>query len=68
MLGVFLEERGLHQCSALRRVITSGEALSYELKERFFEKFDGVELHNLYGPTEAAVDVSWWLLSPSAVA
>jgi len=37
----------------------SGEALSLELQERYFEVLNA-PLHNLYGPTEAAVDVTSW--------
>ncbi len=59
MLQVFLEEPGLERCRQLKRVICSGEALSFELQERFFSRLDA-ELHNLYGPTEAAVDVTCW--------
>ncbi|MEG4144515.1 amino acid adenylation domain-containing protein [Microcoleus sp. Pol12B5] len=59
MLQLFLEEPGLDFCHSLKRVITSGEALSFELQERFFNRLNA-ELHNLYGPTEAAVDVSFW--------
>jgi len=59
MLQMFLEEAGLERCTTLKRVMCSGEALSLELKERFFSKFD-CELHNLYGPTEASVEVTWW--------
>ncbi|WP_445243564.1 MULTISPECIES: amino acid adenylation domain-containing protein [unclassified Microcoleus] len=59
MLQLFLEEPGLDSCHCLKRVITSGEALSFELQERFFNRLNA-ELHNLYGPTEAAVDVSFW--------
>ena len=59
MLHLFLETRGVEQCSSIKRVICSGEALSYELQSRFFERFN-IELHNLYGPTEAAVDVTYW--------
>jgi len=47
-------------------VICSGEALSYELQERFFSRFGAVELHNLYGPTEASVDVSAWRCAPGS--
>ncbi|MCX7571137.1 amino acid adenylation domain-containing protein [Tumebacillus sp. DT12] len=60
MLQVFLEEPSITRCSSLRRVMCSGEALPYDLQERFFERLSGVELHNLYGPTEAAVDVTYW--------
>jgi acyl carrier protein len=59
MLGVFLQEEGVESCSTLRQVICSGEALSYELQQRFFER-TGVALSNLYGPTEASIDVTAW--------
>lgn len=59
MLRVFLEEPGVEGCRSLRHVICSGEALSFDLQERFFQKLPA-ELHNLYGPTEAAVDVTAW--------
>jgi amino acid adenylation domain-containing protein len=59
MLRVFLQVEAAGRCTSLRRVICSGEALSYELQERFFSLMD-TELHNLYGPTEAAVDVTYW--------
>jgi amino acid adenylation domain-containing protein len=60
MLAIFLEQDDLETLSGLRRVICSGEALSYELQERFFARLGGVELHNLYGPTEASIDVTYW--------
>ncbi|HEX8353302.1 MAG TPA: amino acid adenylation domain-containing protein, partial [Pyrinomonadaceae bacterium] len=60
MLQVFLEEQELRsRCASLRRVVCSGEALTYDLQRRFFSRLDA-ELHNLYGPTEAAVDVTSW--------
>ena len=59
MLSIFLQEQGVEQCTSIKRVICSGEALSSELQKRFFERLD-TELHNLYGPTEAAVDVTYW--------
>ncbi len=60
MLQVFLEaEPDLSNCSSLKRVICSGEALPIDLQRRFLERLD-CELHNLYGPTEAAIDVSYW--------
>jgi enterobactin synthetase component F len=63
MLAAFLDApwQGL---PALRRVVTSGEALPYELTRRFFERLPEVELHNLYGPTECAVDVTAWACRP----
>ena len=60
MLQVFLDQPGLREnCKSIRAVICSGEALSYDLQNRFFASLDA-ELHNLYGPTEAAVDVTHW--------
>ncbi|HSG40128.1 MAG TPA: non-ribosomal peptide synthetase, partial [Thermoanaerobaculia bacterium] len=59
MLQAFLETPGLERCAGLRRVTASGEALPWELKERFFGRLGHAELHNLYGPTEAAVEVTF---------
>jgi len=59
MLRVFLEEPGVERCQSLRHVICSGEALPFDLQERFFRRLPA-QLHNLYGPTEAAVDVTHW--------
>ncbi len=60
MLMVFLEEDNVSTCTSLKRVLCSGEALPWNLQERFYSLMDRAELHNLYGPTEAAVDVTWW--------
>ncbi len=60
MLQAFVEEHELERCTSLRRVICSGEALPYDLQERFWTRLNHVELHNLYGPTEAAIDVTYW--------
>ncbi len=59
MLQIFVQASGLENCTSLKRVICSGEALSFELQERFFAR-SHAQLHNLYGPTEAAVDVTYW--------
>jgi amino acid adenylation domain-containing protein len=59
MLGVFLEAEGVERCTSVKWVLCSGEALPYEMQERFFERL-GAELHNLYGPTEAAIEVTHW--------
>lgn len=59
MLAIFLEEANVEQCHSLRQVVCSGEALSYELQQRFFRRLT-TRLDNLYGPTEAAVDVTYW--------
>ncbi|EAZ91849.1 non-ribosomal peptide synthetase [Crocosphaera chwakensis] len=65
MLQVFIEEPDISGCTSLKRVICSGEALPYDLQERFFAHLD-CELHNLYGPTEAAIDVSYWQCQPNS--
>ncbi len=59
MLQLFIEEREVERCRSLKRVVCSGEALPFDLQQRFFARSGG-ELHNLYGPTEAAVDVTFW--------
>ena len=59
MLQIFLMARGVENCTSLRQVICSGEALPLELQNRFFARLNA-RLHNLYGPTEAAVDVTFW--------
>jgi amino acid adenylation domain-containing protein len=59
MLQVFLDEPDINNSRGLRNVICSGEALSLELQEKFFERMQ-CQLRNLYGPTEAAIDVTHW--------
>ena len=65
MLNIFLEAPDIQRCRTLRKVFASGEALTFELQLRFFQRF-GAELHNLYGPTEAAVDVTYWRCRPDS--
>ncbi|WP_155344436.1 non-ribosomal peptide synthase/polyketide synthase [Acrocarpospora pleiomorpha] len=57
MLRAFLAEPTARDCSTLRQVMCSGEALPAALAARFHQVLDA-GLHNLYGPTEAAVDVT----------
>ena len=59
MLAVFVEQPDLSSCSSVKRVFASGEALPFELQQRFFSRMDA-ELHNLYGPTEASIEVTFW--------
>ncbi|WP_081858073.1 non-ribosomal peptide synthetase [Thiomonas sp. FB-Cd] len=68
MLHFFLDEPAATQCTSVRRVVCSGEALPRELVERFFAVLPQARLANLYGPTEAAVDVSSWECRPDASA
>ncbi|MFG2026730.1 amino acid adenylation domain-containing protein [Streptomyces sp. NPDC048825] len=65
MLQLFLEEPSAAQCTGLRRVMCSGEALPVPLANRFHQVLSA-ELHNLYGPTEASVDVTAIEVRPEA--
>ncbi|MEL6558318.1 MAG: amino acid adenylation domain-containing protein [Bacteroidota bacterium] len=60
MLAVFLAGSSAGDCSSLRRVLCSGEALTLEHVRSFRELFPTIRFDNLYGPTEAAIDVSSW--------
>ncbi|GCF09825.1 hypothetical protein KDI_33890 [Dictyobacter arantiisoli] len=62
MLQAFLfEPTTLRDCTSLRQVMCSGEALSAELQARFFALAPHhMLLSNLYGPTEASIDVTYW--------
>jgi len=63
MLERFLDDDGIRGGSrdgrTLRRVFSSGEALSASLPPRLHARLSA-DLHNLYGPTEAAIDVTCW--------
>ncbi|HEX4965502.1 MAG TPA: amino acid adenylation domain-containing protein [Thermoanaerobaculia bacterium] len=65
MLAVFLEEPRAADCTRVRLVVASGEALPPGLARRFRERLPWAALDNLYGPTEAAVDVTWHRTSPA---
>ncbi|MCX4767683.1 non-ribosomal peptide synthase/polyketide synthase [Streptomyces sp. NBC_01275] len=65
MLQLFLEEPAAAQCTGLRRVMCSGEALPVAVAHRFHDVLTA-ELHNLYGPTEASVDVTAAEIGPDA--
>ncbi|HEY1352295.1 MAG TPA: amino acid adenylation domain-containing protein, partial [Ktedonobacteraceae bacterium] len=64
MLKAFVEERDVEALQSLKRVFSSGEALSTRLQERFVSRL-GAQLHNLYGPTEASIDVTFWACNSS---
>lgn len=59
MLRAFVQAEGVESCTAVRRVIVSGEALPPDLVDQW-ESRHKAGLHNLYGPTEASIDVSFW--------
>ena len=60
MLAAFSDVLGddLVRLDSLRRVFTSGEALTAAVAGPVLRSLPTAELHNLYGPTEAAVDVT----------
>nr|WP_280480151.1 non-ribosomal peptide synthetase [Nocardia cyriacigeorgica] len=58
MLSVFVAEERADECTSLRNVFASGEALPAATAQRM-QELTGARLHNLYGPTEAAVDVTF---------
>ncbi|KAF7783783.1 hypothetical protein PRUB_a5355 [Pseudoalteromonas rubra] len=60
MLGIMLDYGALAQCTSIRQVFCSGEALQVKQVQGFRASLPDAQLHNLYGPTEAAIDVSYW--------
>ncbi|MGO3343837.1 MAG: amino acid adenylation domain-containing protein [Marinomonas sp.] len=60
MLHAFASDTNMADCTSLKRIICSGEALPAELADNVLTTMTSCELHNLYGPTEAAIDVSYW--------
>ena len=58
MLQSWLAEPGFRDCVSLRRVTCGGEALPYDLAQRFLNTADA-ELWNEYGPAEAAVTATY---------
>ncbi len=58
MLRIFLAQPGLERLVSrgkVRRVVASGEALTFDLQQTFFERLGrSIPLHNMYGPSEAA--------------
>ncbi|MFJ2773990.1 amino acid adenylation domain-containing protein [Streptomyces sp. NPDC087300] len=63
MLRAYLRAPRAGEPSPLRRVFSSGEALTRELEADFHATVDA-PLSNLYGPTETAVDVTAWDCRP----
>lgn len=64
MLAAFLTNAEQARSMPLRAVISSGEALTGALRDRFYRHLPRARLYNLYGPTEAAIDVSYWESKP----
>jgi amino acid adenylation domain-containing protein len=63
MLEVLLEAEGLERCENLKIVTAAGEALTRELRDRFYSQTNA-KLYNLYGPTEASLAVTYWVCEP----
>jgi amino acid adenylation domain-containing protein len=63
MLEVLLESTGLDHCDNLKIVTAAGEALTRELRDRFYSQTNA-KLYNLYGPTEASLAVTYWVCEP----
>ncbi|MCZ4521275.1 non-ribosomal peptide synthase/polyketide synthase [Rhodococcus ruber] len=59
LLAVFAGADGVSECTSLRMLFASGEALPASVASSLRSTLPVVSLHNLYGPTEAAVDVTY---------
>lgn len=64
MLRLFLEEPSAADCTTLRAVICSGEALPADLRDDYYRVISA-PLYNFYGPTEAAIDVTYVAVAPT---
>ncbi len=59
LLQAMVEEEGWEKCRRLKRMFCGGEALAWDLIEKF-QAVSGARIINLYGPTEATIDASYW--------
>ncbi len=59
LLRMLLGEKGIEECTSLKKVFSGGEALTKELKDKLFDKLN-VDFYNLYGPTEATIDATFY--------
>lgn len=60
MLLDFLGEESAADCTSLRNVVATGEALAGYVQARFHERVTTATLWNAYGPSETAVEVALW--------
>jgi amino acid adenylation domain-containing protein len=58
MLQSWLAEPGFRDCESLRRVTCGGEALPYDLAQRFLNSANA-ELWNEYGPAESSITATY---------
>ncbi len=59
LFRMFLNEQGIENCTSLKFINCIGEALTYDLTEKLFEKLD-LDFYNFYGPTEATMDATYY--------
>ena len=59
MLNIFLEDRSVKECSTLKWVFCSGEALATSDVLKLNSMLN-CEIYNMYGPTETCVEVTKW--------
>ena len=59
LLRAMLEHPRMAECTCLREVFSGGEALPYDLAQRFFAVLPDTILYNHYGPTETSVNVAY---------
>jgi len=59
LLRIFLDDPWFGECRSLKQVICGGDALTYELMERFFTLLTA-DLHHSYGPTETSIAATEW--------
>ncbi|MGI4836841.1 MAG: non-ribosomal peptide synthase/polyketide synthase [Janthinobacterium lividum] len=60
MLQAFMGHEQADDCTGIKRIVCSGEALPADLAQQTLMRLPHAELYNLYGPTEAAIDVTHW--------
>jgi len=59
MLNALIEDGRIKECRSLRRVMSGGEVLSAESKDRVYRLLGEVELGNAYGPTEVTITTTY---------
>ncbi|MCF2135391.1 amino acid adenylation domain-containing protein, partial [Mycetohabitans sp. B3] len=60
MLSMFLATDAVQRCTAVKRVLCTGEALTSAQVRLCQRLLPHAQLHNLYGPTEATIGVAAW--------
>ncbi|WP_196279298.1 non-ribosomal peptide synthetase [Catellatospora vulcania] len=58
LLRMFVDEPGAAQCTSLRQLVSGGEELPRDLRDRALAVLPDVHLHNTYGPTETTIGVT----------